>query len=108
MKHLLFILLLACSQNTSLGTSSSSCTFVEIIYQNNIRSIEIIVGGMSCQKGCADGIDKKLKTIPGILKSKTKIETGICKVTFDDQKINIEDILGIIVEKGYSAKLKSS
>ena len=54
------------------------------------------------------GIDKKLKTVPGILKSKTKIETGICKVTYDDQKIKIEDILKIIVEKGYAAKLKSS
>ncbi|MBK8628571.1 MAG: heavy-metal-associated domain-containing protein [Saprospiraceae bacterium] len=106
MKHFLFILLLACSQNASLGTSSCSSTFIEIAYQNNIRSVEIIVGGMSCQKGCADGIDKKLKTVSGILKSKTKLETGICKVTYDDQKIKLQAILDIIVEKGYTAKLK--
>ena len=106
MKHFLFILLLTCSQNASLGTSSCSSTFIEIAYQNNIRSVEIIVGGMSCQKGCADGIDKKLKTVSGILKSKTKLETGICKVTYDDQKIKLQAILDIIVEKGYTAKLK--
>jgi copper chaperone CopZ len=106
MKHFLFILLLACSQNASLGTSSCSSTFIEIAYQKNIRSVEIIVGGMSCQKGCADGIDKKLKTVSGILKSKTKLETGICKVTYDDQKIKLQAILDIIVEKGYTAKLK--
>ena len=106
MKHFLFILLLACSQNASLGTSSCSSTFIEIAYQNNIRSVEIIVGAMSCQKGCADGIDKKLKTVSGILKSKTKLETGICKVTYDDQKIKLQAILDIIVEKGYTAKLK--
>lgn len=109
MKHFLFILsLLVCSSNASLATSKSTNTSIKFAYQKNIRSVEIIVGGMSCQKGCADGIDKKLKTVPGILKSKTKIETGICKVTYDDQKIKIEDILKIIVEKGYAAKLKSS
>lgn len=106
MKHLLFILVLACVQNTSLGTSISTSMFMTIAYQKNIRSIEILVGGMSCQKGCADGIDKKLSTVPGILKSKTKIETGISKITYDEQKINIENILDIIVEKGYTAKLK--
>jgi copper chaperone len=108
MKYFLFILLLAYSQNTSLGAPINTRIDVKTAYQKNIRSIEIIVGGMSCQKGCADGIDKKLKTISGILKSKTKIETGICKVTYDDQKIKIEDILEIIVEKGYTAKLRSS
>lgn len=49
---------------------------------------------------------KKLSTVPGILNSKTKIETGISKITYDEQKINIENILDIIVEKGYTAKLK--
>lgn len=107
MKHFLFILsLLVCSPNASLATSKSTNTIIKFVYQNNIRSVEIIVSGMRCQRGCADGIDKKLKTVPGILKSKTNIETGICKVTFDDQKINIENILDIIAEKGYTAKLK--
>ncbi|HMU05019.1 MAG TPA: heavy-metal-associated domain-containing protein, partial [Saprospiraceae bacterium] len=97
MKHFLYILsLLVCSFNSSLATPKSTNTIIKFAYQNNIRSIEIIIGGMSCQKGCADGIDKKLKTISGILKSKTNIKTGICKVSYDDQKIEIEDIIEII------------
>lgn len=89
----------------SIGEPISPGLSYKFEYQKNIRSVEIIVGGMSCQKGCADGIDKKLKSVEGIIKSRTKIETGICKVTFDDQKIQLDRILKIIEEKGYSAKL---
>ncbi|MFZ1524990.1 MAG: heavy metal-associated domain-containing protein, partial [Saprospiraceae bacterium] len=42
-----------------------------------IKTVELAVDGMTCQKGCADGIDKKLKTVSGVVKSKTKLDTGI-------------------------------
>lgn len=75
--------------------------------QDNIRTVEIIVEGMSCQKGCADGIDKTLRSSEGILKSKTKLETGICKVTFDNKKITAKEIIKIIESKDFKATLKS-
>ena len=34
------------------------------------RTVELSVTGMTCQKGCADGIDKKLKKTPIYLCSK--------------------------------------
>ena len=104
-RHLFSFLLIVLSFQISIGEPISPGLSYKSEYQKSIRSVEIIVGGMSCQKGCADGIDKKLKSVEGIIKSRTKIETGICKVTFDDQKIQLDRILKIIEEKGYSAKL---
>ena len=81
-------------------------TKTSLTYDNqNIKSIEFEVGGMTCQKGCADGIDKKLKTISGVLKSKTKLETGISKITYDSTKVTMEKLISIIEERGYTVKL---
>lgn len=75
--------------------------------QDNIQTVEIKVEGMSCQKGCADGIDKTLKSTEGVLKSKTKLETGVCIVTFDNKKITAKKIIKIIESKDFKATLKS-
>jgi copper chaperone len=104
-RYLFSFLLIVLSYQISIGEPWNPGLSLKSEYQKSIRSVEIIVGGMSCQKGCADGIDKKLKTIDGIIKSRTKIETGICKVTFDEQKIQLDRILKIIEERGYTAKL---
>ncbi|MBK6498990.1 MAG: heavy-metal-associated domain-containing protein [Saprospiraceae bacterium] len=71
------------------------------------RTVELSVTGMTCQKGCADGIDKKLKKTQGIIRSKTKLTTGICKVTFDESQISLDQIIAVIDNLGYKAKLNS-
>lgn len=71
----------------------------------NLISIELEVGGMTCQKGCADGIDSKMKTVNGVLKSRTKLETGISKITYDDTKVTLEKLVSIIEERGYTVKV---
>lgn len=73
--------------------------------KESIVSAEIAVSGMTCQMGCADGIDRKLKKTEGIIKSSTKIESGICKVTYDESKISMDKILGIIKDRGYEPKV---
>ena len=60
-----------------------------------IRTVELAVDGMTCQKGCADGIDKKLKT---------KLDTGISKITYDESKIKLSQLISIIEDRGYTAK----
>jgi copper chaperone CopZ len=72
----------------------------------NVKKMEISIEGMSCQKGCADGIDKALKKVNGIIRSRTLLETGICKVTYDEHKIKIVEIIKIIEERGFKAKVK--
>lgn len=72
----------------------------------HIKKAELTVSGMTCQKGCADGIDKKLKKTDGIIRSSTKLDTGICKVTFDETKISIDQIISVIEGMGYKAKQK--
>jgi len=73
--------------------------------KENLKTIELEVGGMTCQKGCADGIDRKLKTTSGVIKSRTILETGISKITFDDTKVTLEKLISIIEERGYTAKV---
>ena len=69
------------------------------------RTVELSVTGMTCQKGCADGIDKKLKTVSGVLKSRTKLDTGISSITYDETKIKVTQLISIIEERGYTAKI---
>lgn len=76
------------------------------IEKGNIKTIVLEVGGMTCQKGCADGIDKKLKTVNGVIKSKTNLETGLSTITYDEAKISVSTLIAIIEERGYTAKNK--
>ena len=77
------------------------------VTNQNLRTIELEVGGMTCQKGCADGIDEKLKTVDGVIRSKTKLETGMSKITYDDTKVTLLNLISIIEGRGYTAKLSS-
>jgi copper chaperone len=75
------------------------------VYQSNVKKVELAVTGMSCQKGCADGIDKKLNMTYGIVKSKTYFEKEKSVITYDPAIISVPEIIKIIKDKGYEAKL---
>jgi copper chaperone len=62
------------------------------------------IEGMSCQRGCADGIDAKLKKTTGILSSRTVFETGRSTVEYDESQIKKQAILDIILSMGFKAK----
>lgn len=70
-----------------------------------IKTIKVEVRGMSCQEGCANGIDASLKNVAGIIKSKTSFDRSSSEITFDDTKISEKEILAIIEKKGFKAKL---
>ncbi|MBK6362453.1 MAG: heavy-metal-associated domain-containing protein [Saprospiraceae bacterium] len=71
------------------------------------KKIELKISGMSCQKGCADGIDKKLRLTEGIIKSKTSFEKSKSVITFNPLKISVEEIIKKISDFGYQATLVS-
>lgn len=93
------------SAHTHAQTKVSKPKPVPTEQQQSYKKVEIAVKEMSCQKGCADGIDKKLKTVDGIIRSRTKFETGICIVTFDDKKISAQEIVKIIEKHGCPASV---
>jgi len=69
------------------------------------NTVKIEVKGMSCQLGCANGIDAILRETNGIVKSETSFDNSSSEVTFDDTKINLGEIIEIIIEKtGFQAK----
>ena len=70
-----------------------------------VKTVSLDVDGMTCQKGCADGIDKKLKKVNGVIKSQTSLASAKSVVTFDENIISVHDIIAVIDKKGYKAKL---
>lgn len=71
---------------------------------HKIEKATLSVTGMSCQKGCSDGIDKQLLKTYGIVKSKTSFDKSKTEVSFDPQVITLEEIITIIEDRGYKAK----
>ena len=59
---------------------------------------------MSCQLGCANGLDTTLRQANGIVKSQTSFDNSSSEVTFDDTKINLGEISEIIEKTGFQAK----
>lgn len=89
-------------QGIALGQNK---TTVSSTAQSNVKKVELAVTGMSCQKGCADGIDKKLNMTYGIVKSKTYFEKEKSVITYDPAIISVPEIIKIIKDKGYEATL---
>ena len=72
--------------------------------QENTASLHLRVEGMSCQAGCANGIDSMLKQQGGIVKSKTTFDSSISDIVFDKAKISEEQIIRLIEARGFSTK----
>lgn len=88
----------------------STITTVPLPIQNvqiETKTVELIIEGMSCQKGCADGIDRQLKSTKGIIRSRTKFDTGTSKVTFNPKEITVQEIVKTIESLDFKiAKIK--
>jgi len=69
------------------------------------KTIELKVDGMTCQQGCADGIDRKFKTVKGVKKSTTSLKSGTSKITYDPGTIDIKSLISIIEDRGYTASI---
>ena len=98
------ILFFLCGSYEVIAQNTAKSPNKEVI-QTSVKTVDLLVDGMTCQKGCADGIDKKLKTVSGVLKSRTKLDTGISSITYDETKIKVNQLISIIEERGYTAKI---
>ena len=66
----------------------------------------LTVEGMSCQAGCADGIDHKLSQQEGIIKNKTTYATGASVIWYDEKLISEKKIIELIKDRGFKAAVK--
>jgi copper chaperone CopZ len=67
----------------------------------NVKTLQLKVEGMSCQAGCANGIDHMLKQQDGIVKSKTTFDSDTSEIQYDKSKISEKEIMGMIEERGF-------
>ncbi len=70
-----------------------------------MKTIKVEVKGMSCQEGCANGLDAMFKKVPGVITSKTSFDNSESEITFDASKITEKEIVAVIEKKGFAAKL---
>lgn len=71
------------------------------------HQIELEVKGMSCQAGCAKGIDNMLKQQKGVVKSKTTYDTGSSVIWYNNELISQKEIENLIKDRGFKVKVKT-
>lgn len=74
---------------------------------NVTNQIELEVKGMSCQAGCANGVDKMLKQQKGVVKSKTTYDTGSSVIWYNKELISQKEIENLIKDRGFKVKVKT-
>ncbi|UCS92214.1 cation transporter [Echinicola marina] len=75
--------------------------------EKNTTRLELKVEGMSCQSGCANGIDNMLKKQKGILSSETLFDTSSSVIRYDSRVISEKDIIALIEDRGFKVKKKT-
>ncbi len=65
------------------------------------------ISGMSCA-ACSSRVDKAVSALDGIGEVSVNLLKNSMTVTFDDQKTDIDTIIGTVTKAGYGASLKSS
>ncbi len=70
-----------------------------------MKKVTLKIEGMHCTN-CAMNIDGELEDTEGVIESNTNYAKQETDVEFDEKKINLEQIVGIIKKTGYLARIK--
>ena len=112
MKKLAQILILVVSftflSNTTLIAQSSIEKSATAQKTETTKALKLTVTGMTCQLGCADGLDKTFSETKGILKSKTNFKDSSSEITYDPKIISEKEIIKIIKKKGYNSEVTNN
>ena len=87
--------------NASLKAQTDTKNTTTISKSDNEKTLKVEVKGMSCQKGCADGLDRTFKETAGIIKSRTSYDNSSSEITYDAAKISDKEIIKIIKNRGF-------
>jgi copper chaperone len=75
--------------------------------QEKAITLQLSVKGMSCQAGCANGIDNMLSKQEGILDSKTLVSTSSSEIRYDKDKVSEKYIIDLIAQRGFEVEVKN-
>ncbi|MEQ8551692.1 MAG: heavy metal-associated domain-containing protein [Cyclobacteriaceae bacterium] len=92
---------------TLMNVTVKAQTTNDVDTVNVTNQIELEVKGMSCQAGCANGIDNMLKQQKGVVKSKTTYDTGTSVIWFNKELISQKQISDLIRDRGFKVKVKT-
>lgn len=73
---------------------------------SNIVKKKLKIEGMHCTS-CAMNIDFDLEDIDGVREAKTSFAKQESEVEFDQDKLNIQEVIAAIKKTGYTAQIKS-
>ena len=68
-----------------------------------MQKIKLKIEGMHCSS-CAMNIDFDLEDLKGITSAKTSYAKQECEVEFDESKVKVDQIIGVVQNTGYTAK----
>lgn len=77
----------------------------QTIENKNCRTVQLSIGGMSCQ-GCANNIMLHLSKTEGIISDTVVFKTESATVTFDTTKITSQKVVSEIGNMGFNARAK--
>ena len=72
--------------------------------KENIETLQLKVKGMSCQAGCANGLDSMLGQKEGVVESKTTFASSSSEIKYDKSKISEKEIIALIEERGFKTE----
>lgn len=78
---------------TCIMLLSSTVLFSQSKKGKNLQTLELQISGMTCEEGCAKGIESSVYKIKGVKKSVVNFDTQTATITFDADKISKEDII---------------
>jgi len=62
------------------------------------------IDGMSCEH-CVKTVTKALEDLDGVKKAKVNLKRGEAKVTYDSDKVSVDELIAAVIEAGYEAKV---
>ena len=77
-------------------TEISSNEQSESTLAENLKTTNFMIGGMTCQMGCANLIETKLSEKEGVKKATIDFENKTAQVEFDANKIALDDIKSVV------------
>ncbi len=69
------------------------------------KKIRLIIGGMTCVN-CQDKIEKTLVHTDGIVSASVSYNSAAAEIVYDEGKISLKEIVGVVERLGYEAILK--
>ena len=75
--------------------------------EEKIKKIEMKVGGMSCA-ACAKAVERVTKKLDGVKESNVNIATEKAVISYDENKVSLDEINNAIIKAGYEPIMESN